>query len=111
VVKLPADEAESRRVFEFAKKMKLETIVSEPPTEALDVIEKLVNEYGINMAIHNHPAPSLYADCQAVHDAVEGGERRSGRVPIRGTGIAPACRRCNACRSSRGTSSRCISRT
>lgn len=55
VVGLPGDEAKSRAVFAFAKKMGIGTLVSEPNPNALDVIEKLVREYDIKVAIHNHP--------------------------------------------------------
>lgn len=50
---LPNDEAQCRKVFDFAKEMGIETIVSEPPKEAFDLIEKLCEEYKINVAIHN----------------------------------------------------------
>jgi sugar phosphate isomerase/epimerase len=60
VTGLPNDEAGARKVFEFAKAMGIETIVSEPDPEALPMIDKLANEYGINVAIHNHPDPSKY---------------------------------------------------
>jgi len=60
VVMLPNDEAKCRTVFDFAKDMGIETIVSEPPEEAFDLIEKLCEEYQINVAIHNHPKPSHY---------------------------------------------------
>ena len=53
VVALPNDEAQCRKVFDFAKEMGIETIVSEPPKEAFDLIEKLCEEYKINVAIHN----------------------------------------------------------
>ena len=36
VVKLPPNEAESRKVFEFAKKMGIDTLVAEPEPAALD---------------------------------------------------------------------------
>jgi len=36
--------------------MGLETIVSEPPADAFDTVDKLCEEYGINVAIHNHPS-------------------------------------------------------
>ncbi len=52
---IPADEAACRNTFEFARKLGVEFIVSEPEPEALDIIEKCCNEYGINLAIHNHP--------------------------------------------------------
>ncbi len=55
VVGLPNDEAECRKVFEFAKKLGLRGITSEPAPEAMDLIEKLVKEYDITMGIHNHP--------------------------------------------------------
>jgi len=55
VVGLPNDEASCRKVFEFAKKMGLRAVTAEPEPAAMDLIEKLVKEYDIGMAIHNHP--------------------------------------------------------
>jgi len=60
VVGLPNDEAQCRKVFDFAKDMWIDTIVSEPPAEAFDLIERLCEEYKIKVAIHNHPKPSRY---------------------------------------------------
>jgi len=60
VVGLPNDEAACRKVFEFAKAMDIKTIASEPPDEAWDMIDRLCQEYKINVAIHNHPQPSHY---------------------------------------------------
>ena len=78
VVGLPPDEAESRKVFEFAKAMGIHTITSEPVFEALDTIEKLADEYGINVAIHNHPRPSRYWNPETVLEVVEGRSERIG---------------------------------
>ena len=58
VVGLSKDEKASRKVFDFAKAMRIRTIVSEPPEDALGLIDKLCQEYKINVAIHNHPKPS-----------------------------------------------------
>ncbi len=55
VVGLSRNEANNRKVFEFAKDMGIETINSEPPINALPAIDKLAQEYGINVGIHNHP--------------------------------------------------------
>lgn len=55
VVGLPNNEQESRKVFEFARKLGLRAVTSEPDPKAMDLIEKLVKEYDIAMAIHNHP--------------------------------------------------------
>ncbi|MBI4326195.1 MAG: sugar phosphate isomerase/epimerase [Chloroflexi bacterium] len=55
VVGLPNDEQECRKVFGFAKKLGLRAVTSEPSAAAMDLIEKLVKEYDIAMAVHNHP--------------------------------------------------------
>lgn len=55
VVGLPKNEAECRKVFEFAKDMGIRVINSEPSADALDTIEKLVKEFDIKVGIHNHP--------------------------------------------------------
>jgi sugar phosphate isomerase/epimerase len=54
VVQLSADEAASRKVFEFAKKWDIHTLVAEPPLDAWDTVEKLCKEYDIQVAIHDH---------------------------------------------------------
>lgn len=51
---IPGDEEGCRKVFEFARKMGIQTLISEPPLEALDTIERFCNEYAIDLAIHNH---------------------------------------------------------
>jgi len=65
-------------VFEFAKDMGIETIVSEPDPKQFDEIEKLCEEFKINVALHNHPKPSRYWDPQVVLDACKGRSRRIG---------------------------------
>ena len=78
VVKLPPDESESRKVFEFAKKMGIDTLVAEPEPAALDTVEKLCKEYNIKVAIHNHPKPSQYWNPDTVLEVVK------GRTPLMG---------------------------
>jgi sugar phosphate isomerase/epimerase len=80
VVGLSKNEAESRKVFDWAKKMGIKTIVSEPQPnkETFDVIEKLCNEYDINVAMHDHPKPSTYWDPKTVLMVVEGRTKKLG---------------------------------
>jgi sugar phosphate isomerase/epimerase len=78
VVKLPPDEAQSRKVFEFARKMGIDTLVAEPEQAALDTVEKLCKEYHIKVAIHNHPQPSHYWNPDTVLEAIQ------GRTPLMG---------------------------
>ncbi|NOX55072.1 MAG: sugar phosphate isomerase/epimerase [Planctomycetes bacterium] len=78
VTRLSGNEAADRKVFEFAKDMGIETIVSEPPLDAFEVLDKLANEYQINIAIHNHPKPSRYWNPDTVLQVCEGRSRRIG---------------------------------
>jgi sugar phosphate isomerase/epimerase len=72
VVQLPPDEAKSRKVFEFAKLIGIDTLVAEPEPAALDTVEELCKEYNIKVAIHNHPKPSHYWNPDTVLEAVNG---------------------------------------
>ena len=78
VVGLGTNEAENRKVYDFAKAMKLQTIVSEPPEEAVPLLDRLSREYRINMAIHNHPRPSRYWHPDTVLKVTEGRSKRIG---------------------------------
>src|SRR5579871_1054092 len=79
VVQLPADEAKSRKVFEFAKKWGINVLVAEPELNALDTVEKLCKEYNIKVAIHDHPkGHSIYWNPDAVLSAIK------GRTPLMG---------------------------
>lgn len=45
---------QAKRLFDLCQEMGTGTILAEPPAEALDMIEKLCDEYRINVAFHNH---------------------------------------------------------
>lgn len=51
---------DARKIFDFCKEMGVGTIVAEPPPETFDAIEKLCDEYQINLAVHNHPKKPNY---------------------------------------------------
>jgi sugar phosphate isomerase/epimerase len=78
VVGLPNNEQECRKVFDFAKDMGIETIVSEPPEDAFELVDKLCQEYKINVAIHNHAKPSHYWDPNIVLSVCKGRSSRIG---------------------------------
>lgn len=76
---IPGDEAACRKVFEFGRKMGIETFVGEPAPEALDTIEKLCEEYRINVAIHNHgKGKSRYWHPREVLKVCKGRSKRIG---------------------------------
>jgi sugar phosphate isomerase/epimerase len=82
VVGVPRDEAGARRIFEFAKKMGIRAITTES-TDAIDTVEKLVKEFDIRVAYHNHPVrpndPNYKIwDPKYVADLVRNRDRRIG---------------------------------
>lgn len=81
VVKPSINEAESRKIFEAAKKLGIDTLVAEPEVHdkmeelgpVMDVVEKLAKEYNIKVAIHNHPGPkNFYWNPDTILIAVKG---------------------------------------
>jgi sugar phosphate isomerase/epimerase len=49
------NEKEIRQVFEFAKKMGIPAVTSEPQPAQMDAIEKCVKEFDVRLCIHDHP--------------------------------------------------------
>jgi len=72
------NEEEWKALFEFADEMGIQTITSEPGPGDLDIVESLADEYGINVAIHNHPQPSRYWNPDVALEALEGRSERLG---------------------------------
>jgi sugar phosphate isomerase/epimerase len=68
----------STEIFDFAKDMGIETIVSEPPFDAFDDIEKRCDSYQINLALHDHPKPSRYWNPDTVLEHCQGRSKRMG---------------------------------
>jgi sugar phosphate isomerase/epimerase len=68
----------SKAIFEFAKEMGIENIVSEPQLNGFDDLDKLTQEYGINVALHNHPKPSRYWNPDTVLQACKNHNTRIG---------------------------------
>jgi sugar phosphate isomerase/epimerase len=71
-------EGDARKTFDFAKDMGIETLVSEPAEDILEMLDKLCVEYSINVALHNHPKPSHYWDPDIVLKACQGRSKRIG---------------------------------
>jgi len=80
VVALPGDEQKCRHTFEWAKKMGIETITAEPDPKDLPMIDKLAQEYGINVALHNHPQASRASQYWHPDRVIEACKGRSKRI-------------------------------
>ncbi len=67
IVLAPGDEKSWRELFDFAKDMGIEIIQMEGGKDAktLDLVNKLAEEYGIKVAMHNHTQPEGFPDAVA----------------------------------------------
>jgi type 1 glutamine amidotransferase/sugar phosphate isomerase/epimerase len=77
---IPRDETGCRKVFEFGRKIGIETFMSEPKLEALDTIERFCDQYDIKVALHNHDqkASPSYWNPEGILKACEGRSKRLG---------------------------------
>lgn len=74
VVGFDTNETKARQAFDFAKAMGLKSISANPKKDdaTFDLLEKLVEEYQIPIAIHNHGPGALYDKVDDVLEMVEG---------------------------------------
>ena len=79
-INFPASDDDIRAKFEYAKRAGIRVIVAgDPVAAALPIIEKLVREYDIRIAIHNHgPEDKLYPSPFDVLKAVRDMDPRIG---------------------------------
>ena len=54
VVKFTKDHGKNRQAFEHAKRLGIESLSADPEPDAFDSLDRLVEEYGISIAIHPH---------------------------------------------------------
>jgi len=78
VVGFGRDADANRRMFEAARALGVRTLSADPEHEAFDQLERLVEEFGINIAIHNHGPGSRWDRIQQVVDACKQRHRRIG---------------------------------
>lgn len=74
----PKNEADWKELFSFAKELGVSVIISEPAYDQLDLVEKLADENNIKVAIHNHPAPTMYFDPDIILAKLKGRSTKIG---------------------------------
>ncbi|MBA3937361.1 MAG: sugar phosphate isomerase/epimerase [Planctomycetes bacterium] len=72
VVPLGKDTVADRAVFQYAKDLGIGVLVSEPGADAFATLDTLTAEFGIKVAIHDHPKPSPYWNPESVLAAIMG---------------------------------------
>lgn len=75
---ISTDEKAARDLFQFVKDMGIPVLVAEPEYDALPMVSKLAKEYGVKVAIHNHPTPSPYADPNFLKSKLQGLDKKVG---------------------------------
>ena len=79
VARTSLDHEDNRKLFEFAKVMGIQLIVVEPDDFAVfESLERLVKEYDIKVAIHNHGIRTLYGNPLVVRNVIKHLDPRIG---------------------------------
>jgi inosose dehydratase len=79
VIYMKNDEAAVRRAFEYAKAASFPLIVGAPDPDAIPLVERMVREYSIPLAIHNHgPEDKAYPAPQDALKLINDRDRRLG---------------------------------
>lgn len=72
-------EEEVKRAFNYAKLMGIQTIIGVPNYELLPLVDKLVKEHNIKLAIHNHgPGDKVYPSPETVYERIKNYDKRIG---------------------------------
>lgn len=78
-VGLRGDESEIRKAFEYARDIGVKTMVCAPEKQLVPILDKLVKEFDIRLAIHNHgPEDKQFPSPYDVMNAVEKYDKRIG---------------------------------
>jgi len=72
VVHLTGDEGQTRPLFEFAREMGIEMLSADPEPGSFDLLDGLVEEFGVAVGIHNHGPGHRYADVRTIEEAIKG---------------------------------------
>ncbi|HZF62938.1 MAG TPA: sugar phosphate isomerase/epimerase [Chitinophagaceae bacterium] len=73
------DEKGIRQAFQYARDCNIPTIVCSPDPASMSVLDKMVKEYDIKLAIHNHgPEDKRFPSPYDVMKAVQGFDKRIG---------------------------------
>lgn len=80
VLGFDGNETKARQSFDYAKAIGLETLSANPNKDkaTFDLLDKLVEEYGINIAIHNHGPGATYDKINDVVNIVKDRHARIG---------------------------------
>jgi len=71
VVHFNKDEKSARKIFDFARTLGVGYLSADPDPDSFDLLDKLVEEYGIPIGIHNHGPGHKYALIDTIARAIK----------------------------------------
>jgi inosose dehydratase len=71
VVPFSQDEAAARKIFDFAKEVGILSISADPAADSFELLDRLLEEYKIPVAIHNHGPHHQWGDPNVIHAAIK----------------------------------------
>jgi sugar phosphate isomerase/epimerase len=72
------DHEANKQLFDFAKRAGVKVITANPEPDSFESLDRLVAEYDIRIAIHNHGPGALFDKLSSVTDAIKGHDKRIG---------------------------------
>jgi inosose dehydratase len=78
VVHFGKDQDANRKLFEFGKALGVSYFSADPDPESFDGLDKLVEEFGIGVGIHNHGPGNRYAMIDAISRAIKDHHEKIG---------------------------------
>lgn len=72
------DHEKNRKLFEFANRAGIRNISADPDPDSFESLDKLVEEFGVRIAIHNHGPGHRYDKVADVQKAIKGHHRWIG---------------------------------
>jgi sugar phosphate isomerase/epimerase len=81
VVPMTGKPAEDGKVFAFAAKLKVKTLVVDAPEDSLEALDKLAAQYKVNVAVVNQPKPGHFWDAAALNTALGSRSKLIGVCP------------------------------
>jgi len=78
VISMGKDIQKTRQAFEYAKALELKTIVCNPSLDSFDTLDKLLKDYDVRLAVHNHGPEGIYKAPDDVLPVIKNHDPRIG---------------------------------
>jgi sugar phosphate isomerase/epimerase len=78
VVRFTKDQSAGRKVLDFARQMGIEYVSADPDPDSFDVLDKLAEEFGVNLGIHNHGPKHRWERIDTIAAAIKDHSPRIG---------------------------------